>query len=218
MTVTEVHQAAAVLLNDPNQVTWTDSILLGVTKQAYEELCNDLIANGFRLFREVSANLVVTTPGKVFDTPPVDLMYPIKLEERNPGEDDDQWIGMNERDWEPSMVPTTSLRYWAFRKGAVNFVGATLTKEVRMRYMLNTLGTVGSVGSVINMVNAAGLLGAKVASIAAGIAKNPKDSEAKEVLYQDRLVRYIQAELGNQQAVPARRKPYTATSRFRRII
>ena len=71
MLASEAIKVAAVLMNDPNQVTWTNDVLLGVAIQAYEELCNDLVANGFRLFKEItSAPLLVTAGNTTFDSPP----------------------------------------------------------------------------------------------------------------------------------------------------
>jgi hypothetical protein len=208
MIVSDAIKAAAVLMNDPNQVTWTNDILLGVALQAYEELSNDLVANGFRLFKEItSAPLLVTSPNTTFDAPPTDLFVPISLEERNVG--DATYISMEEKIWEPSTIPSTSLKCWSFRKNVINFIGATVDREVRMKYIRNNIGVITNENSILNITNGAGLLGAKIASLAAThLAKNPKDGIAKEGLYITRLTSYIQIELGNQQGKPVRRLPY----------
>jgi hypothetical protein len=208
MIVADAIKAAAVLMNDPNQVTWTNEVLLGVSLQAYEELCNDLVANGFRLFKEItSAPLKVTSPNTSIDTPPTDMFVPISLEERNIG--DTMYTSMEEKAWEPSVAKTTSLRLWTFRKNAIQLIGATVDKEVRMKYINNAIGVITNENSIINMTNGAGLLGAKIASIAAThLAKNPKDGIVKEGVYRYRLTTYIQIELGNQQGKPVRRLPY----------
>ena len=216
MVASDAIKAAAVLMNDPNQVTWTNEILLGVAMQAYEELCNDLVAHGFRLFKEITiAPLVVTTPNTTFDTPPPNLFVPISLEERNGG--DTNYMPMEEKIWEPSLAVSANLQYWSFRKNQVVFLGANVNKEVRMKYIANDIGTLVSENSVLTLTNGAGLLGAKIASLAAThLAKNPKDGIVKEGLYQYRLTSYIQIELGNQQGKPVRRLPYRVP-RFRRV-
>ena len=208
MVVSDAIKVAAVLMNDPNQVTWTNQILIGVAQQAYEELCNDLVANGFRLFKEITVSpLLVTALSKVFNAPPTDLFVPISLEERNVG--DAMYTSMEEKTWEASAQPTTSLKLWVFRQNAVQFIGATMDKEVSMKYIANSIGTLNTENSNLNLTNGAGLLGAKIASIAAThLAKNPKDGMAKEAMYQYRLTTYIQIELGNQQGRPVRRLPY----------
>jgi hypothetical protein len=208
MIVSDAIKAAAVLMNDPNQVTWTNQVLLGVALQAYEELCNDLVANGFRLFKEItSAPLLVTAGRTTLDAPPNDLFVPISLEERNVG--DAAYTSMEEKVWEPAVIPATNLKLWSFRQNVINFIGATVDKEVRMKYITNSIGTITNENSTLNITNGAGLLGAKIASLAAThLAKNPKDGIAKEVVYRSRLTTYIQIELGNQQGKPVRRLPY----------
>lgn len=216
MVASDAIKVAAVLMNDPNQVTWTNEVLLGVAMQAYEELCNDLVANGFRLFKEITASpLLVTSPNTTFDTPPVNLFVPISLEERNGG--DTNYMPMSEKVWEPNTPVGPNLQFWAFRKNQIVFVGANVNKEVRMKYIANDIGVLVSENSNLTLTNGAGLLGSKIASLAAThLAKNPKDGIVKEGLYRYRLTTYIQIELGNQQANPVRRLPYRVP-RFRRV-
>jgi hypothetical protein len=212
MLASEAFKAAAVLLNDPNQITWNNQILLGPATQAYEELCNDLINNGFRLFHEVSSLLTVVTGGTGFDVPPTDMVEPIELEESAVGEE--KFSPMQELKWEDGIKQTESLRYWAFRKNAVKFPGATTDRLVKMKYLRNDIGVLVSENSNLDLINGAGLLGAKIASICAThVAKNPKDGDAKELLYIRRLNTYIQIEVKNQQSLPVRRLPYTASRR-----
>ena len=216
MVASDAIKVAAVLMNDPNQVTWTNEVLLGVALQAYEELCNDLVANGFRLFKEItSAPLLVTAGNTTFDVPPPNLFVPISMEERNGGETN--YMPMTEKVWEPSTTPGANLQFWTFRKNQVLFIGASADKEVRVKYIANDIGVLVSENSNLTLTNGAGLLGSKIASLAAThLAKNPKDGIVKEGLYRYRLTTYIQIELGNQQANPVRRLPYRVP-RFRRV-
>jgi len=207
MLASDAMRAAATLLNDSTQSLWTNAVLLEPAKQAYEELCNDLIAHGFRVFSDVSEVLPVTAGTVELTNQPADLLMPIKLEESDPSSN--QWTPMLERVWEQSYKAGPRLSFWVFRQNKLMFPPATADRDVKVFYRKNDLGVLQGENSNIDLLNAIGLLGAKIASIAAfHIAKNPEDGKMLEARYITRLNTYTKGELNNQQAMPGRRKPY----------
>ena len=207
MLASEAMRAAATLLNDSSQSLWTHAVLLEPAKQAYEELCNDLIAHGFRVFSDVSTVLPVTAGATELIAQPANLLMPIKLEESDPGSN--QWTPMTERHWEQSYKAGSNLSFWVWRENKLMFPPCDRDKDVKVFYRKNDLGILTGENSNIDLLNAVGLLGAKIASISAfHIAKNPEDGKMLEARYITRLNTYTKGELNNQQAMPGRRKPY----------
>lgn len=155
--------SAAVYLDDATKSRWTFAVLLPYLRSAYGELQSALESNDLPPLYEVSA--VISVPANTTDlTLPADFILPIRLEERAVGET--RWQRMDELSWEPDEDRTDRLRVWIFREGKVQLLGATTTREVRLRYT-RSLNTISTENTTLEISNAKEFLAARTAGLAA---------------------------------------------------
>lgn len=126
---------AAALLNDVPKNLYTYTVQTPYLKKANEALEQLLLVYGISIQRVKSASIAVLANVLTL-TLPSDFLLPVKLFERPSGGTANDWIPMVEKDWEPTetIVPTSTLIYWAFRNNAINFVGSTVAREVLLEY------------------------------------------------------------------------------------
>src|SRR5438128_3118184 len=124
--------SARVYLNDVNSQIWTNTVLIPYLKEAHKDLLLVLWLNGIPVLREKSA-IINVNANVITLTLPSDLLEPIWLKERAQSSSDD-WIPVTETEFEPDLNKDTTLRYWAWREEAINFIGATTNREVLLRY------------------------------------------------------------------------------------
>jgi hypothetical protein len=212
MQIGAVNQEAASLLGDYARNIWTDTSILEYVKSAHNQIQNELILNGMRPFQTLSAALPVPQ-GSLALVAPQDLFLPISLQERTPATAD--WIPMTEKEFEPSLQPTSSLAYWAFRNNEIKFVGCTTDREVLLRYYTLSAGTINDINSIVNLNNAISMYAALTAYLAAAFkGRNEKAANRLERLWIQRRDVYLGIEALNKQGVTHRRRPYTTKKRF----
>lgn len=208
MLVSDILVGAGTLLGDSNKIFFTDAVLLPFVKEAHLEIQNDLILNGFRPFEEISTIINIPALAKTIPVPPTDLFLVQKIEEASPGGTD--FIEMMERSWEPNVQPSSILQFWAFRENAVQFVGCTQARDIKLYYIKTDAGVVGSPASNINLNNALPVYSARVAYLAAQFKGRNKDAAKNlQQLYLNRLIVYLGIEVKSQQGVTFRRRPFT---------
>lgn len=155
-------EAASVYLNDSTKSRWTYAILLPYLRSAVGELQSELESNDLPPLHEIAAII----PVALIDTEltlPADFVFPIYLEEKGAGET--RFRKMDELDWEQDAEKASELKYYVFREGKIQFLGATSIRSVRLRY-LRSLSAVTSQNSVIEVPNAKQFLSARTASLA----------------------------------------------------
>lgn len=182
VTVNNVVSEAQSMLNDVGQSLFTLAILLPFINKAYDELQNDLIDNGVQVLNEISATLSITAgtttinPQSVIGT---NFVEPVRLQERDGAStNEDDWVDMDEQDWEPSEAQQTVLGVWVWREQQINFRGATTDRDVRVFYhKALSVFTVG--GDAVGIERAKTFLAARTAALAAGlIGENWSRAEA----------------------------------------
>ena len=221
-TAASAFSSARTLLNDTNQQIWTDAVLLPYLKEAYHDLLLMLWLNGIPVLREKSASINVTA-GILTLTLPSDHVEPIWLKERAQGSSED-WIPMTETEFEPDRNQENTLKYWAWREEAINFVGATTNRSVLLRYWKSLTDPVDGT-SALGFIFSEFFLGPQTAGYAAGSVGNT--TLAAELLFikdknigiaGTRLDMIIKSNIKGQQNLPARRIPYRRFARSRLLL
>lgn len=217
MLISDVMQEAASLLGDYARNIWTDISIIEYVKSAHNQIQNELILNGLRPFQALSAAIAVPAGDTTVSALPANFFLPILLEEREPGTDN--WIPMQEKEFEPVLKPTSSLGVWAFRGNDIKFVGSTADREVLLKYYTLSAGVVNDVNSVIDLNNAVSMYAALTAYLAASFkGRNEKAADRLERLWLQRRNTYLELEALNKQGVTHRRRPYTTKKRFGAVI
>lgn len=155
-------EAAAVYLNDSARSRWTYPILLPYLRSAIRELQGELESNDLPPIQEIGAIIPVNIATTEL-TLPTDFVFPISLAERAVGEE--RFTDMTEISWEPDADPEEKLKYWVFREGKIQFLGATSAREIRLKY-LRSLTAIATENSVIEVPQAFGFLAARTAGLA----------------------------------------------------
>lgn len=139
LTANEVMDEIAVLLKDPNKVTWTYTTLPVWLKRAMNVLTDELAVNSIKLLDKSATSTVAA--GATTLTMPADSLLPEYVEERESGSSV-EFSTMTEVDSIPGgAIPLTGpLSYWAFQGTLVdsvpvlNFYGSSTAREVRINY------------------------------------------------------------------------------------
>lgn len=133
----EVLQAARTHLNDDEGILWPDQKLFPKLREAHKLLQLALVQNGVPIIHEVTAPMLVAAyvvdPTPLATYPP-NLIQPIWLKERPAGSLMQDFIDMTEVDFLPQVQQSTELVWWSWRKQKINFLGATMDREVLIRY------------------------------------------------------------------------------------
>lgn len=213
ITAQDALDSARTYLNDAGASIWTNTILLPYLKEAYRDLLISLYLNSIPVVREKTSAPISVNAGTLTLTLPADLLEPIKLKERLFGSSE-SYIPMSEKDFEPDVEQTESLRFWAWREEAINFVGATTKRDVLLFYWKTlTLPTAGT--STLGFLYSEIYLGPRTAGYAAGSVGNPTLAKEAFDTSEIKLDKIIRANVKGQQALPTRRIPYRRGRRVR---
>lgn len=181
LIASQVLQTARAMLNDPSGAIYADAPMYALMDKAYKELQTKLNAIGVSTAKEVGVVLNITagttalTEGSLL---PTELIYPVTLEERREGGTDDDWIPMEEAEWEPNIVRSNALRFWTWRNEEINFPGAITNREVKMKYV-KSLGSIDSQNSVIHVINSETWIAQRLAALASLLlGSNPSRAAA----------------------------------------
>lgn len=217
-TVGDVLDESRVLLNDQAAKLYTNTIMLPVFKKAYRELRQQFVDNGISTTRELSASETVPANTTLIDfttTPslPINLLYPIELEEKLQGQTDNDFIKMTETVWPTDITPDGRLNFWDWRQNALHFPGATGITILRIKYW-GELTAVEDEGSEVLVLDSETFLAARCASIAATtIGGAPSKGEILQQDANSALATLISTAVKNRQALPTRRRRFKSFGR-----
>lgn len=209
----DVMQEAASRLNDPNQTSFTTTVLLPFLKIAYRELRDRLTLAGIPIVdKQTSSPIVISAGSTSVSSAPSDMIEPVELHERTTGSSE-IWIPMMERSWEPDEPQSNILRYWIWREQTVYLLGATVSREIRVRYKKDITQLVDT-NSAIAVVNGFSFLATRTASLAAGdIGEDREREQDLNNQAQSHLAILIGEDIKKNQALPVRRRAYNAKRR-----
>ena len=198
MALTSVALATArTLLNDDNATMWTDAILLPKLQEAHRELQTQLWDMNSPVVREVSSAITVATPATSLGvSQPADLLAPTKLMETSVA--GIAWVDMTEVNYlDPSLVAATTLIYWCWREEIITFVGASVSRDVKVFYRkLITIPVAAA--SAIGIAFGEMYLGARTAAFAAGSVGNKESYDALTQIANTNLDKVLKANRGRQ--------------------
>lgn len=208
MTADDIMADAAVLLNDREQVQWSDTDLLPFLQKAYREFSLRARELGIQSIMEVSAKVdIPTSKTSITTTDILDLSYPIKLAERADGSAD-LYYPMTELTWDPQIEKAESLDYWVWREDEIKLVGATTAREVLVYYKKNV--TEISTGiTPIYILDSRLFLAARTAALAAALAGG--NMERAQILNDDAeesIQSYFNSQIKSKQGNVVRHKSY----------
>lgn len=198
---------AAVLLNDANKSVFNSTVLFPYLKKAYAELQDEFTLHSIPLNDEISSVTTIAA-GNTIITSPSDMLFPIKLEEKAEGANNQDFRPMKETKWEPTIVQTEQLRYWDFRENTIYTVGSTANRQVLV-YYVKGYPSLNNNNTPIVLDGMKTALAAKTAELVAATIGGATD----KVLYlandymraKDRLIGIY---LKSLQSLPIRRRPY----------
>ena len=210
---------ARSLLNDDEGTNWPDYRLIVKAQQAFEELEAELYLAGIPIIN--SQNIIMTIPaysinqhnGNPLDMStlpgyPRDMIMPIWMKERQPG---DQWrdfVDMVETDFTPITTTDVYLRYWSWYHGKIYLLGAMNDNEVLLRYQ-RFLPLPGVNTDSISVPLGQLHLSFRVASLAA--ASMPGNQQLAVTLgnrAEANLDKIVRMNIKQTQNLPAKRRPY----------
>jgi hypothetical protein len=204
LLASDVMDASAALLNDNSRVLYTYTAQLPYLKLAHRDLLAALRLHGISILDEQSGTFTVNANATTLAAPPTDLLDPLELEERAPGETDDYWVPMTRKTWEPSAVKDTILRWWVWRELEIKFLGATTSREVRVKYRKIITDPTGS-GSNIVETDALDFLGKQTGKYCAFLlGENPERGALLEKWAEEALNTYLASAVNLTQDDPAR--------------
>jgi len=168
------------LLNDPSGSIYPDVALLPLLNKAYRELQVKLGALGIGTTREVIGTVPIPVGLLSLDDGsglPTDFLYPVELGER-PAGTSEQYVRMEEKEWDPDTPQLDNLRYWTWREDSLKFIGAKTARELLMRY-IKTLIPLTDPGTPIQISESQTWLAQRTAALAALLlGHNPTRSDA----------------------------------------
>ena len=212
LLASDVIKSARAMLNDPTGAIYADAPMFALMDKAYKELQTKLNAHGISTAKEVGTIIGIsagtTSLGEGFLLP-TGLIYPISLEERREFGTDDDWVPMDEAEWEPNITRSTALRFWTWREDEIKFPGALHNREVRIRYV-KSLGSITDQNSPIFVLNSETWLAQRLAALASLLlGSNPSRASALDNdlnrdggVWDDLKATFIK----RKQAIPVRRR------------
>lgn len=209
-TVDDVIDEAQVWLNDVGQATYTDARLIPIVKVAHREIRDRLLSLGMRTLMNQSDNVVSagTTSIDMTSTTPTFLL-PIKLEERLNGSTlDADYQPMKEVYMKPARDPDREFREWWFRNNIINFIAATVDRQVRIHYYGALSPAITNGASVVNALHLQNYLSFRTAAIAARtIHEDVERSADLNEQAQAEMELLLSTFVKNEQSINTRRRP-----------
>lgn len=143
LLASDIMSGARVFLNDNAASLYTNALITPHVAGANKVLETELLSYGVEVQRVQSAVIPVSANALVLNLPS-DFLLPIELYERASGNSSDPWAYITPKPWNPAdYTPTTTLTYWAFYNNTINFPGATVARDVMLRYDRQLLAITG---------------------------------------------------------------------------
>lgn len=211
-----VMDQAAAILNDVAKNLYSYTVQLPYIKKANEDLEQTLLVYGVTIQFKKSAAIAVAA-GATTLVLPSDFLVPISLWERASGStNEDDYVEMDERDWEENTQAQSTLTQWSFRENGINLVPSTANREVKLYYD-KMLTVVNSENSTEDSILFKSFLAAKTAEYCARfigmnkvMADEIRDNECFKA--EDKLVHIL---VGNMQGIRFRRPKFTTKNLYR---
>lgn len=208
-TAGSVMLRAANHLNDPNQLKYTNTVLLPFVNMALERLEEELGVYEISAFKKTSIPIDVDAGDTQLTQMPVDFVEPIRLLERNRDSSED-WNEIREvAELDNNIDDATTIVQWARRNNAIFINAPTQDREVILEY----IGTVTSATGALTTIDIEASRRFLALETARCAARDLGNSATKMSLFENdirdslnNVVRRLQK--GDQGAGGVRRKAY----------
>jgi hypothetical protein len=215
LLASDIMDRSAALLSDPSKVTMTYTLQLPYLKIAWDEIQEDLVANGIVDVRELTSNAISVSIGtKELSNPPADLLFPLEIWERAPGQTDDYWTLMDKKTPDPADVQVDELEVWYWEENIIKFRGATTAREIKIRYQ-KELATISGDSTAIPVTNAKSFLSHRTAANVAESRGNKARATALHARADYFLAKLTSTKVRDMQDGPYRPKRYGYSRRRR---
>jgi hypothetical protein len=224
----DVLRRSRSLLNDDDATNWPDSKLIPKAHQAFEELEAELILAGIPIIN--SQTVYITIPpyninafgGNPLDIStlpgyPLDMIMPIWMKEKIPGELFRDFVDMVEVDFIPVTTTDVYLRYWCWMKNTILVLGAYNPIIVQLRYQrflpqpnVNTDSIVVPLGQMY--------LSYRIAALVFQSLGDSQRQQAFDARADRNLDKIIRMNIKQQQDLPAKRRPYHRGAGRNRVL
>lgn len=223
-TVALVAQSCRGYLNDIDGITWSDAHLLPLIQEAHKELQVELSLNDIAVVREQLTNsgsqaglhlpayqISMNAAGLM----PSDLLEPIELNERDWGDTTpEDYLDMTRMPFVPNYTQNNFLFYWTWIGEDIQFVGATVDRDIQIRYR-SSLATPLNMNSSMGFLRAELYVGPRAASLACGVSGDVQKSKWLQLQADRNLDKVIRSNVKNDQGTGVRRMAYRRTGRLR---
>lgn len=214
-----VMDAAAVLLNDYNHTTFTYVAQIPFLNIAIDELAEEMERENKPSTNVVSKVYVIPTTvtdigGGTGQPLPLNLIEIQVIEERLNGTTN-PWTPITRKEFLPSYdTLVTDLVYWAWEDQAIKFLGATSARDVRLKYIGNTLQNVTDENSDIFLINCKTWLEYRTAALcSAFIGENETRATELNTYAGVALNRFLGIASKGRQQIAIRRRPFMSNYR-----
>lgn len=210
-TAGSVMLRAANHLNDPNQLMFTNTVLLPFLNMALESLEEELGKHEISAFKKVSITIDVDAEDNQLTNLPVDFIEPISLHERNRDSSED-WVEVDEKaeiDSNLIVRPSTQIIQWSRRNIGVYINPPSQDREVLLYYIAGITPALVA-GTVIDIEGARRFLALDTARQASrDLGNSPTKSLSLEKDTDKALNNVItRLQKGDQGSLGTRRKAY----------
>lgn len=225
----DVLTRARTHLNDDEAANWPDYRLIPKAQQAFDELEAELQLAGIPIIN--SQTVVFTVPayninandGVALDIStlpgyPHDMIMPIWMKERWPGQQWRDFVDMVETDFTPISTTDVYLRYWTWYQGKITVMGALNDVQVMLRYQrLLPLPTVNTDSIIVPLGQLH--LSYRVAALAAmSLPEQMAMGQALDATAKVNLDKIVRMNIKQQQNLPAKRRPYHRGAGRNRVL
>ena len=215
----DVLSRARTHLNDDDASDWPDYRLFPKLQQAFEELEAELYLAGIPIINQqnvimlipaydINANNGVPLDMSTLPGYPRDMILPIWMKERWPGQQWRDFVDMVETDFAPVTTTDVYLRYWWWTGGKIYLMGSLNDNQVLLRYQ-KFLPLPGVNTDSISVPLGQLHLSYRVAALAAASLPEGRqlaiDLDTRAAANLDKIVRMNSKQ---QQNLPTKRRPY----------
>ena len=215
-TAGQVLDSARTHLNDDNAINWQDTRLFPKLQEAYREMMASLLYSGVPLVHQV--NNIMTVPAMSVDDDnvdlstiagyPTDMIIPVWIKERSPGQLDTDFVDMTEVDYIPNITKSTDqLVWWSWMGQTIWVLGALTDVEIQIRYNKNLTPPV-TVNDPIVVTQGETFLSYRTAALAAGSSGNTQLNQFLSTQADRNLLTVVNISVKQLQNLPAKRRAY----------
>ena len=210
MLAGDVTKEAAILLTDPQQMYWSDIVLLPLLNKANNELALLFEREELPIMIEEQAPVTTVEVGdKTMDEIPTDMIEPIRMWERAMGSSE-KWAEVDQViNIDKNNITSSRVNEWAWRRSQIFITPPTQPREVMLDYFRSLL-PLDSAGSLVEVPKAKTWLAVRTAQLAAlHVGNNPTRYEElipEVTKAEDILLRTMGKRV--QGAYGVRRRPY----------